>query len=361
MNQFDVKFKQFDGGLGRALEGNDHISGLVMKVASGADVFHTFYSIGEAETAGITATANPASHYQIEQYFAQQPQGVLHYLSTAGDVDDAVVSLQSFAEGNVKQMAVLDTADFATSTVSALQATATVLADAHTELVILYSADFTDTTIGALPTLTTMQAPNVSVVVGADESGRSALGACLGTVSLASVSQNIGAVKYFNVVRGTEYDVLGFATGEKYRGKTDAELNVLKSKGYIYLRKYPGFNGSFWSDSNTATASTSDFSTIENNRTIQKAKRVLRTVVLPELGGPLKSKKGILDQLTIAKFENICINQLDAMVNADELETFKVVINPAQNVLATSELNIQIGLTPLGVARLIVIGIGFAV
>lgn len=355
----DVTFKKFDGGLGRALSGEDHYSGLFIHLPSIATTQYTVYSLNEAEKAGITSSAYPLAHYHIEQYFKVQPQGVL-YVAVGGDtLSDAVTNLQNYADGKIRQVAVYDSEDFATSTVQALQATAEALEAAHKGLSILLAADFTSFTISTLPDLTTLDAEYVSVVVGADVSGRSCLGATLGTVSLAKVSQCIGEIKSFNVAKGTEFDVLGFATFEAYKGVTDAALSALKDKGYIFLRKYTGFSGSFHSDSNTATSQTSDFAFIENVRTIEKAQRVIRVALLPEIMTVLKTKAGLLDNATIAKFELLVQNQLDAMINAGELAEYTVVLDPAQNVQSTSKLEIQVGLTPLGVARQIVVGIGF--
>ncbi|RZJ93154.1 MAG: DUF2586 family protein [Hymenobacter sp.] len=355
----DVTYIKFDGGLGRALTGEDHFSGLVVHEASAVPTFNTFYSLNEAEVAGFSATAHAVAHYHIEQYFAMQPQGVLYFTLSGDSLTDSVINLQNYAEGAIRQVAVLDSAPFSTNTVQTLQAAADTLETAHKGLSILYTGDFTGMTIDTLPTLTTLDSEYVSVVVGADVSGRSCLGRTLGTVSLAAVSQNIGEVKVFNVVKDTEYDVLGFATGEAYRGVTDAKLNALELKNYIFLRKYTGLAGSFHSDANTATARTSDFLYIENVRTIEKAERAIRVALLPELMTRLKLDKGLLAQETISKFELLVQNQLDAMVDNTELSDYKVVINPAQKVASTSKLEIQVGLTPLGIARQIVVGIGF--
>lgn len=361
----DVQFIKYSGGLGRALEGEDHISGLVMTSATvpasfPAERVSVFFSVSEAEAAGLTVADYPAVHAQIAQYFTVQPQGQLYVsLSADAPLEDELVGIQNFAEGKIRQVAVMDTATFSLSTFAALQGKAVELEAAHKGLVVLYSATFTGQTIASLPDLTTANSQYVTVSVGADASGANALGTLLGTVSLSKVSDNVGAVKQFNVSKGAGFDVLAFTTGETYRGVTDAQLSSLKAKGYVFLRKYTGFAGSFFSDSNTATSPLSDFAYLENVRTIQKAERVIRVALLPELHAPLRAKNGILDATTIAHFELLVKNQLESMVNASELETFSIAINPAQNVLATSKLEIQVGLTPLGVARQIVVGLGF--
>lgn len=364
----DVTFNTYEGGLGRTPNGEDFVSGIVALGASlplgyGADRHRAFFSVTEAEAAGITATAFPELHYQITQYFAIQPVGELHvYLSANGPVADDVKALQLAADGRVRQVAFLDTENFDTATVSALQAAADALATDHQGLSILVSADFSGLTLGTLPDLTALNCPAVSVVVGADfNRAFSAVGAALGAVSLAKVSENIGWLRKFNVIKGIEFQTLKFVTGEAYKGVSNTQLSSLKNKGYVFLRKYVGTAGSYFSDSNTATATTSDFAFIENVRTLEKAKRGIRSVLLPELGSPLKTKAGKLSLATITKFELMTKSVLEAMANADEVSEFSIYINPEQNVFTTSVLNLQVGITPLGVARQIVVGIGFEV
>ena len=48
------------------------------------------------------------------------------------------------------------------------------------------------------------------------------------------------------------------------------------------------------------------------------------------------------------------------MQSANEISGFNVNINPNQNVLSTGILNVTVELVPVGVARNIIITIGFA-
>lgn len=364
----DVTFIKYEGGLDRTLTSEDHVSGFVAAVEElpsgfASDNTQVVFSLLEAEAAGITEDDFPEVHYHIAQYFAIQPQGELHVLLTEDAVTPAnITTLQAAAEGRIRQVAYRSDAAFTTASVTALQVVADTLKADHMGLSILFSADFSSFTLATLPSLTTLDAENVSVVIGGDAArSYTSLGATLGMVSLASVSENIGYVKKFNVVKGTEFQTLQFATGELYKSLTSAQLTAVKNKGYVFLRKYVGFAGSFHSDSNTATASTSDYAFIENVRTVEKAERSIRAVLVPELGAPLKTKAGKLALETITKFELLVKSRLEQMANADEIAEFSVFIDPNQNVLSTSQLRIQVGITPMGVARQIVVGIGFEV
>ncbi len=59
--------------------------------------------------------------------------------------------------------------------------------------------------------------------------------------------------------------------------------------------------------------------------------------------------------------KTICERPLTDMISADELSAASIIINSAQNVLSTSELEITIHLVPLGCAEHIKINIGFTV
>ena len=128
------------------------------------------------------------------------------------------------------------------------------------------------------------------------------------------------------------------------------------------MRKHVGNANTFHMDSFTSTAVTSDYSTIENNRTIDKATRGVRTFVLPSLNSPLTiNEDGTLAEETIQNFKAAAESPLESMEIDGEVSAFEVLIDPAQNVLSTSKLVITIKIIPRGVARFIEINIGFTV
>ena len=360
----DVSFITLNGGLGRTLAGDDSISGMVLPVStqpSGATKTAVFNSLQEAVTFGILPTGATAhAHYQIAQFYAQVSATL--YVTFAGanyaaDMDD----LQNLAVGNIKQVAVVGEAAFATSTLSALQAAADAQIAQHRGLSILYSTtSYGSLTLATLPTLATMNLPNVSTIISADANrSYSCAGASLGVLASASVAENFGALLKFNMVKGTEFDTVKFLTGENFTAVNRTAMNGLKDKGYIFLTKFTGIAGTFHSDSNTATATTSDYHYIENTRTMEKAQRSLRTALLPQLMSNLYVEGGKLTLPTVSKFTIICQNRLDQMKNAGEISDYKLFIDANQNVISTSKLAIQVGITPVGIARMIEVSMGF--
>ena len=129
-------------------------------------------------------------------------------------------------------------------------------------------------------------------------------------------------------------------------------------------------SGTFWLDSPQTTLATSDFAFIENSRTMFKAVRLSRQRLLPFINSPLyvDATSGKLSEETIFGLENAVLTALEQMAQAGELSVDQatgklpkgsVVIDPDQNVLATSKVNITVKLVPVGVAREIIVNIGF--
>ena len=82
--------------------------------------------------------------------------------------------------------------------------------------------------------------------------------------------------------------------------------------------------------------------------------------MLPSLSSPLKvNADGTLTAATIGYFETLCQTPITQMEADNELSAHKVIINPNQDVLATSTLEITLKAVPLGVARIIKVNVGF--
>jgi hypothetical protein len=397
-----IVFNKQQGGLERPLAGEDQISGLIVySAATLPDGFTTsarekvVYSIQQAEGLGIADADDTAIlHYHISEFFRMQPQGELWlgiYAVPSGIYDfNEIVSLQNTSGGRIRQVGVflpqvsftstfeISSTDFKDSVqIAALQTKATALATDNKPLIVLYAPHVPTTT--ALTDLhdlvTNGTADCVSVVIGQDGAAKgnalyidvdnssksiSCIGAILGAVSASRVSDNIGWIGKFKFSDGQELETLKFSNGVAYNSLTENDLTGVSNKGYIFLRKHVGISGSYANDSHTATKADSDYAYIENQRTIQKAIRTLRTYLLPALSGPLTLKTdGTLNNSTAAYYETLCQRGLDQMLRDGEISAYKANVNPAQNVLSSSTLVVGILIVPVGVARQIEVNIGF--
>ncbi len=185
------------------------------------------------------------------------------------------------------------------------------------------------------------------------------VGTALGTVSSASVHENIGWVQKFNL--GGEFQVPALADGTLVRELTTTTLDKINTNKFIFIRKHIGKTGAYFNDSFTCMES-GDFSDIERNRTIDKAIRDMRTDLLPQLNSPLTidSETGGLAIDSVKFFENLAGQSLERMLKKGELSDYKVAIDPAQEVLSTSTLEVDVQLIPRGTARWIKVSVGFA-
>jgi hypothetical protein len=186
------------------------------------------------------------------------------------------------------------------------------------------------------------------------------LGAALGAVSFASVSDDIAWVAKFNVSNGRECDTPALGNGDLIKNLSVNLLSLINNYRYIFLRKFVDLAGSYWNDDHTAITQSSDYAYISNNRTIDKAIRGVYSSVLPALNSPLQlNSDGTLTDTTIAYFTSLAQVNLFEMLRNREISAQSVTIDPTQNVLSTNTLEIAISIVPIGVARNIVVKIGF--
>lgn len=381
----DIVFIEGQGGLGRPLDGKDYISGFLTYAATLPSGFSSgtrikqFFSITEAETAGIAATGTfDVLHYHLSEYFRIQPKGQVYvgiYVAPSTFDFIEIATMQRFAAGAIKKMAVwVGAKDFASGDLATINGVVATLHTEHMPLSVAYGADISAVTdLSTLADLATLTNRYVSSCIGQDGEGVGAalylakgysitcVGAMLGAMSKAKVHECIGWVEKFQMA-SSELDVIAFANGTLYRSLSGSAINALHAKKYVFLIKHFGVDGSYFNDSFSAIASTSDYATIENNQTIFKAEEQIRAQVIPKLNSPLKvNADGTLHLSTVGLFNSLVRRGLDNMVVNDELSAYDVIINPSQNVLATSKLIITVKMIPQGVARQIEFNIGYTV
>ena len=391
----DIIFNRGRGGLGRALAGKDHVSGVILEAPTenipaaltGANNYQVIFSLQDAEDLGIVyAPSNDnleldTLRYALDRIFDANAKAEIHLLvantTNLETAVDELITLQNKAQGEIRQALILSPgADFKTSQATALQASCDTLEALHKPLSVIYSPNFVGVLEAEIGDLRALDAKNVSVVFGMDGNGKgnelslaynksfTCGGTVLGTTSAAKVNENIGWVGAFNASKNStnEFDVIKLADGRSYAAVRASEIDALNVKGYIFLIKHIGISGSYFNDSHTCISASDDFAFIENNRTLDKGVRNTRTFLLPKLNSPLfVNEDGTLTEDTIAGFKNDAERALEEMLRNTEVSAFGVKIDPLQNVLATSKLSITIEIIPVGVGRNIVVNIGLAV
>jgi hypothetical protein len=323
--------------------------------------------------AGGVASEIDIQHYHISEYFRAQPKGNLYVAIYPVSADFAeITTVQNYAQGAIRQIGIYTKEAFDAADLTTIQTQLDLCYDNYKPLEAILQEDFSGTAdLTSLSTLHSLTAENVSVCLGQDgaaignslwiANGKSigTVGITLGAVALSKVNESIAWVSKFNMAT-TELDTLAFANGDLYTDLSDGLINNIDDKGYVFLKKHIGINGSYFDNPYTAVAITSDYSRINNNRTINKAIRGLRAFLLPQLASPIVvNSDGTLSQDVISYFESLGERALDVMVRDGELSAYDVMINPAQSILSTGQLIINVSLVPVGTADKIVVNVGF--
>jgi hypothetical protein len=316
-------------------------------------------------------------YYHIEEFFRMQPKGVLYvgfFAIPSPYTFTEVATMRTFSNGTIRQLGVYkDGSAFSTANITTLQTVAATFLQYKTTMSILYAADLVSVTdLTTLTDLSTLNSNYVSAVISQDGAGKgfnlfkatgrsiTTLGATLGAVALSRVSESISWVGKFNMSNGVECDTLAFANGQNYK---DLDINLITTLSYyryVFMRKFDDYSGSFHTDGHCCTTYQSDYSYIENNRTIGKAIRGVNASLLTELSSPLTlNPDGTLQATTVAHFEDKMEPNLDQMVRDGDLSAYSRSVDPDQDVLSTSKLVCSVGLLPKGVARMIEVPISF--
>ena len=366
--------------------------------------------------ASIAAFANGAGseldiiYYHVREAFRVQgilngkPQGQIWlgiYNITASPSTYAnfteVATMQSYTNGQIKQLGVYaTTATFVQSHVTALNAQAVALAAQNQPLAIIYQGDFStfvtanSESIKSIPDAHTFNAQFVQCTVGQDggnlgnrmfsRCGYSigSVGTTLGAWALAGVQQSIISRAVFNVVDTLEFTKLAWANGILLSASgagLSADIDAVDALGYVFLRNESSpvssalFGGVFFNNDSMSVTQTSDYAYMPNIRTINKAAVGVRAAILPALGGNVYfNADGTLTVDSINYLQHLgdtviggkSASTTGSMASAGEISDGQTIIDPTQNVQSTNTVAITMKIVQAGVARYIVINIGFA-
>ena len=382
-----VKIERTNGNIPRSLAGEDHISGLLFyssKLPSGfaeTDRIKAISSIETAEKLGITSDADAdwdirVLYYQLRSIFNRNPAISLYvgiYKPNGTPTFSEIKTMQNYTGGKLRQIGVWDGATALNATnLIALQAIRTTLEAQDKPLSIGYAPKIA--AVSGLPTdLAGANKNGVSVIIGQDGAGTAAdlykdakntakssvtaIGEWLGVVSAAAVHESIAWVEKFP----TGIALPAFGDGTLLRDLDTAVIESLDAARYIFFVEYSGLAGAYFNDSHTMDDATSDYAYIESVRTMDKACRNVRTYVLPKLGRPMKvdASTGKLEAYVVEDLQLTAGKALEDMEKAGELSGYVVEIDPDQNILSTSCVEMVIKQVGVGVMRKLNIKIGY--
>ncbi|MGQ0737661.1 MAG: DUF2586 family protein [Bacteroidota bacterium] len=387
-----VKFTKAQNRLKRQLTGFDHYSGLVtynavLPAGFGAnDRMKVIDDVAAAEALGITSNNADLGikimHYHISEFFRINPDGVFYLgifdLPVGAHTFSEVATLINFAAGKLRQVGVWTSKAFVIGDVALLQTQYNDAFDLFVPAEIVYSPNLDGVTDANMPDLAALTSPNVHLSAGQDGGALGltlytaaanysvgVIGAILGAISLAKVHENIGWVEKFNMAEdGGELDVPALSNGSLISALSSAltkDDGTFDTKRLIFLKKYPGFTGSYFNDSHGAVVASSDYAYIEDNRTIDKAIRGVYLSLLPHVNGPVQidATSGKLSGDYVEFIQLEAGKVLEQMQKDGENSGYTATVDPNQDVNATGKITVNISNKKTGVSRDFDVTIGF--
>ena len=378
-----------NGNVPKALAGEDHVSGLIFytdqlpTAKEGVEAFtdseriRAISTIDKAEAMGIRADAEAWAvkmmHYQLSEAFRLN-QGISLYVGIFKPTSEftEIKTLQNYSDGRLRQVGIwAGSKELSADDLTTLQGVADALDKENAPVSVIYSPKVEDVT--GLSDMSSAGLSRVSVVIAQAGSGTGAelyadagntgkatvgiIGVVMGVLSNAKVHQAVSWVGGFP----TGVSLPAFGDGTLYRSLDKATIEALDAARYIFLTTYPGISGSYISDSHTMDEPTSDYAYIEAVRVMDKAVRGIRTYVTPELGGNvyIDADTGKLQPYSCAHLERVAGLALEAMEKAGEISGYSVAVDPEQDVLGTSTIEIVVKIVQAGVTRKINVKIGY--
>ena len=328
---------------------------------------------------GGVASKLAVYHYHIKEYFRGNPNSQLYvgfYAVPSTYTYTEITTLQSFANGAIRQVGVFKDAVYAIGDLTVINTEVVNNDVKHKPLSVLYAANLSATTdITTVVDLSALSNTKVSSIIGQDGAGLGALlylttgksvtqlGIALGMLSYSNVSEDFGNPARFNISDGTENNVPAFANGQLLSELNDSALDAIDLKRHIFGLQYIGLAGTFFNENHCACSTTNTYAYINDNRVIDKAIRGIYTSLIPYIKGKVyKNADGTLTDTTVAFYQSQAIQSLYQMERDGDLSTVSdsdVYIDPSQNIVTSGGLTISVLLNGVDIIRNMFIPITF--
>lgn len=206
----------------------------------------------------------------------------------------------------------------------------------------------------------------VGVVIGdtvADSKG-AAVGLLAGRIASIPVQRSIARVRTGSITATM-----------MYIGSVAAELGnpgTINDCGFICPRTFVGKAGYYWSDDKLAAEASDDYSLIPRRRVADKAYRITYSTLINEVAEEIsvtddgKISAPVVKAIQTA-VESAIVNNMTSRGNLGNDPSdpndmgVECYINPDQNIVATSRLDVQTRIKPHGYSKYIEVSLGFKV
>lgn len=387
-----ITIEYLNGQLGTVPQSQD---GLLVLAVSGATAVPSTFVLGTPyliyrpaglDSLGVTEANNARLVELVRQFYSEADEGtslyVVGYSSSdtfpilcdkdTGKLRGLLQSLKGAPRGIVLASAV----EFDTEDTTEGLADEVITALPKAQLLAEYAADSLYAPVfialegcgykdaAGLEDLSSMTYNRCCVVLGdvAADTGHAAMGTFAGRVAASAVQMNIG-----RVLSGPLYPTQMYLGSALVDDSMD-DIETIYGKGYITPRVYVGRTGYFFTDDSMACDPTDDYAHLTARRTIDKAARIAYDTLLDYVLGEIEiNEDGTMQQPVLknwqAAVEDAVNSQMTAggELSATDGSGCSCFIDPDQNVLSTSTVNIVLRVRPFGYARFINVQIGFLV
>ena len=278
------------------------------------------------------------------------------------ELPDKVKSLQSQMGGRLRGVFVFRGQTEDKEGIEALVAAAQACADGCSNT--LFAPIFVCVQLGVAEEIAKVErdCPNVVAISGAEIDGTPIMGLFAGRLASIPVHRNAGRVKDGPL---------------KYEGtlclESEPIASVFMVEDYhdarcIVPRQYVGLSGYYYTDDPTFVKETDDYAHLTARRTVDKAYRIAyRTLVQFMLDEIEVNEDGTMQNGVLKSWQQAVENAINremtakGELSATDGEGCVCFIDPKQNVLATSRIELTLKVRPYGYARFIDVNLGFQV
>lgn len=385
-----IKIQYLNGQLGTVGDSPDGLFALVCGATAVEETFtldtaYSIWSLDDLKALGVTAENNPRLYKHVGEFYNEAEEGTKLIVFPVDkeatftelcDKDSGVIKeLITSQNGALRGIFVAGEAREASETAQGLDgdvftalSKAQLLAEwATTQLfaplfIVLEGRGYTG---GRLKNLRGEAYNRVAVLIGDTEKGSegAAIGVMAGKLAMLPVHRNLARVKN-GALRPIEMYI-----GDKKVEESASIVADLYDSGYITPRKYVGKSGYFFTDDQLACLPTDDYAHLTARRTIDKAYRIAYNALLDMMLDELNvNEDGTLMRGIIMAWQQAVESAINrSMTAAGELSASEdgsgcvVYINPEQNVLSTSRIEVVVKVRPFGYARYVDVKLGFQV
>lgn len=202
-----------------------------------------------------------------------------------------------------------------------------------------------------------------------------AVGSALGMLMVRAIHENLGSVDIevkpskrkaeenytLTDTKAGRWLSAALSNGQVFESLSGADQKKLNELGYIYVGKFEGYGGYYFSNSHTCTEEGNDYCFIERNAIWNKAARIIRTTLIPRIRSKVQSdpSTGYIKHTTITDWDGRVRKNLLPMKSEGNVADFDIYINPKQAAVSTKPFNIKVHLVADGIAHDFEIDLGY--